>query len=284
MTSGSRIPAAAATDAVHAPAASTTTGARISPAAVADAGDALAVPEEPGDAREGPEAGAELQRRGRRRPPRPSPGPASRRSARGRSLAPDRARSAGASRCASSAETSRVSMPSPRAISRSARMRGLPRLRVRGLEAPRPVEPGRTPGLRLEPLERLARLAAEARHDRKRGGLAREPGGPRGRLRPERVLVDEDDVDAAPGEMAGGGGAESPAPHHDGRGGLARRSHELSLYSIRGRRSRRERRTDGSLAARAARGRPAKRRRPRRPRGSAEPRRSARARRASSRA
>ena len=253
-----------------------------------DAGHAPAVTQEPGDARERPEARAELPRPGRRRPPRPSPGPASRRSARGRSLAPGPGTKCGASRCASSAETIRVSMPSPRAISRSARMRDSPASVYAALRLPDRWNPAGRPVSRLEALERLAGLAPEARHHRKRGGLAREPGGARRRLGPERVLVDEDDVDAAPGEMAGGGGAEGPAPHHDGRGGLASwTGHGSHCYSIAGRHSTGggEGETGGrESAARAAEGGQRSVGGLDAPRGSAEPRRSARARRAPSRA
>ena len=123
----------------------------------------------------------------------------------------------GASACASAAEMSRASIPSACATAKSARSRASPASRIRRLEAPRPVEVDVAPQLGLEALERLAGLVPERGHDRRRGRLAGEPGRAGRRLGAHRVLIDEHHVCAAAREVVGSAGAERTSADHDRR-------------------------------------------------------------------
>ena len=83
------------------------------------------------------------------------------------------------------------------------------------------VEADRAAGHALEGRQRLHRLVHELHHELGPGHLGREPGRPRGGLRPEVVAVEEDDVaHAALGQMIGGAGAESARSDDDDLGSI----------------------------------------------------------------
>src|SRR5262249_41372763 len=91
----------------------------------------------------------------------------------------------------------------------------LARLRVGGLEAARAMEVDALSHLALEPLERIAGFVPELRQHWRRIRLAREPGGPRRRLRAESTLIHERDLRAAPGKVIGGAGSEGTGADDD---------------------------------------------------------------------
>ena len=94
-------------------------------------------------------------------------------------------------------------------------------LGVGRLEAAGAVKAHRPAHGRFEVRERLAGLVAKPRHHRHVVGLAREPRRPRRGLRPERVLVEQHHVGAAPRQVVGGGRPEGARADDDHAGGLA---------------------------------------------------------------
>ena len=126
---------------------------------------------------------------------------------------------------------------------------------VGGAQAAGAVEVHRAAHLALEALERLAGLVAKPGHGGHRVGLAREPGRARGRLRAQRVLVHQRDLEPAPGQVIRGARPEGARADDDRVGGAeAAAIHQASLEpcavssSVTGRRPRRKSKSTPSSA------------------------------------